>query len=169
MNRRQSGQSDDEAARWARSVLGRGAQAPASQLSDSERPGPADEAWRRTWEALELPAAPAAPAGFARRVARAAEAERERASAPILGAAWMRAAAAAALLAGIALGSTLALQSGLGGGFDTLSSVDAIPGEGSGLDDASWAATLSEEYLVALAADETAPESPAALPGEASE
>ena len=169
MIRRRSGQSDDEGARWARTVLGRGAHAPASQLPVSGRPGSADETWRETWDGLELAAAPAAPAGFARRVARAAAAERELASASILGAAWMRAAAAAALLAGIALGSTLALQSGLGGGFETLSSVEAIAGEGSGLDDASWAATLSEEYLVALAADETAPESPAADPAEASE
>jgi len=169
MIRRRSGQSDDEGARWARSVLGRGAQAPASQLPGSGRPGPADETWRETWDGLELAAAPAAPAGFARRVARAAEAERELASAPILGAAWMRAAAAAALLAGIALGSTLALQSSLGGGLDELPSVDAIAAEESGLDDESWAATLSEEYLVALAADETAPESPAADPAEASE
>jgi hypothetical protein len=169
MNRRRSGQSDDEGARWARTVLGRGAHAPASQLPVSGRPGPADETWRETWDGLELPAAPAAPAGFARRVARAAAAERELASASILGAAWMRAAAAAALLAGIALGSTLALSSGLGGGLDELPSVDAIAAEESGLDDESWAATLSEEYLVALAADEATSQTSAAGPGEASE
>lgn len=129
MNRR----TDDEvAARWVRSTLDQGS--PGTE---------APEGWRSVWAALELPGAPAAPAGFARQVARAWGAERALAAAPILGAAWMRAAAAAALLAGIALGTTL---SGVGDSSETASVATD-----------SWASvSLSEEYLRALATPEAA-------------
>ncbi len=130
MNRRSE---EDAAARWVRSALDGGA---------AEAEGP--ESWRAVWAALELPVAPdatAAPAGFARRVAQAWAAERAEASAPILGPPWMRAAAAAALLAGIALGTTL---SNAGDSDDSSDSASE-----------SWAAvSLSEEYLQALATAE---------------
>ena len=96
-------------------------------------------------------AAPAAPAGFARRAAPAWAAEQAAAAAPILGATWMRAAAAAALLAGIALGSTLSYSS---------SSEPSADGADS------WQSTsLSEEYLAAL----SAPEAILALPAGAND
>lgn len=165
MNRRRSRQSDEAQARWARSVLGAEACQPGS-----ERTGPAGDdwpdTWRESWDALDLPPAPAVPAGFARRVARAAEVERERASAPILGGGWMRAAAAAALLAGIALGSTLALQSSLDFGND---SIAANPADEDLVDEDSWTATLSEEYLLALATDEPSLAAPAAGASDSSE
>lgn len=111
-----------------------------------------DEAgWREKWASLELPPAPGAPPGFARQVALAWAAERRRAAAPILAAGWMRAAAAAALLAGVALGVTLA------SGADA----DAVEVE-------SWqVTTLSEEYLTALVApDDALTATDAALPAE---
>jgi hypothetical protein len=146
----------DEEARWVRAVLDPGA---ASGVTDRNRP-PADEtAWRATWAGLELPPAPPVPAGFARRVALAWSAERERAEAPILGALWMRAAAAAALVAGIMLGSTLAMQNGLDLGSGAL---PASLADEAAADEDSWTATLSEEYLLALSSDETSPASPAA-------
>ena len=56
------------------------------------------------WQALELPPSPAAPPGFAARLAARA---RQPAAAPLswaLAPAWVRATAAAALVAGLALG-----------------------------------------------------------------
>ena len=145
--------SKDEEARWVRTVLGAGAPA-----AGPERPGADEEAWRTTWDGLELPPAPAVPPGFARRVALAWAAEREPAAAPILGAIWMRAAAAAALLAGIALGSTLALQNGVDDARESLASLaDEIAA-----DEEDWTATLSEEYLLALSTDEANLAPPAA-------
>ncbi len=111
-----------------------------------------DEAgWREKWASLELPPAPGAPPGFARQVALAWAAERRRADAPMLAAGWMRAAAAAALLAGVALGVTLA--SGADSG--------AVEVE-------TWQlTTLSEEYLTALLApDDALTAADAALPSE---
>lgn len=137
-----------------RTVLGAGA------------PAADEDAWRATWAGLELPPASAVPPGFARRVALAWAAERESAGAPLLGAIWMRAAAAAALLAGIVLGSTLALQNGLddGGGSLAASLADDIAA-----DEEIWTATLSEEYLVALSTDEANLAPPAAGASGASE
>ena len=152
--------SKDEEARWVRTVLGAGAPA-----AGPERPGADEEAWRTTWDGLELPPAPAVPPGFARRVALAWAAEREPAAAPILGAIWMRAAAAAALLAGIALGSTLAVQNGVDDARESLASLaDEIAA-----DEEDWTATLSEEYLLALSTDEADPAAPAAAAPDASE
>lgn len=140
MNRREE---EEAAERWVRSVL------------DRRAVGAGDDAdlkdWQAAWAALELPqpAAPLAPPGFARRVARARESELASASAPILGAYWMRAAALAALLAGLALGSTLSLAGG-------------SSGESSAAGDESWQTTLlSEEYLSALASPEVILASPA--------
>ena len=114
-----------------------------------ERTGP--ESWQAAWAALELPPVAAAPAGFVHRAAAAWAAEQAAAAAPILGATWMRAAAAAALLAGIALGSTLAYSSG--------SETSADGGD-------SWQSTsLSEEYLSAL----STPEAILALPSGAND
>lgn len=172
MNRRRSQKSDEAQADWARSVLAAAARQPGSEgtgPAGDDRPDTWRGTWPESWDALELPPAPAVPADFARRVARAAAAERERACAPILGARWMRAAAAAALLAGIALGGTLALQSGFGAGLDTLPSVDSIAAWGGALEEDSWTETLSEEYLVALAADESALPAAADGPAEVSE
>ncbi len=151
MNRRRL---QNEEARWVRTVLGSGA--PKAGL---DRPGADEDAWRATWAGLELPPAPTVPPGFARRVALAWAVEREPAAAPILGAIWMRAAAAAALLGGIALGSTLALQNGLdvGSGSIAASLADEIAA-----DEDTWTATLSEEYLLALSVDEANLETPAA-------
>lgn len=121
-------EQQEAAARWARSVLDKDA------TDVPERTGA--ESWQAAWAALELPPVAAAPVGFARRAAAAWAAEQAAAAAPILGATWMRAAAAAALLAGIALGSTLAYSSG---------------GETSAYGADSWQSTsLSEEYLSAL-------------------
>ncbi|MEO8195533.1 MAG: hypothetical protein ABI689_02300 [Thermoanaerobaculia bacterium] len=148
MNRRER---EAAAARWARSVLDKVA---------TGAPGDcAPESWPAAWAALELPAAPPVPVGFARRVAGAWATEQVAAAAPILGAAWMRAAALAALLAGIALGSTLSYGSG------------ATDASGESAD--SWQPTsLSEEYLSALASPETILASPAGAndsPGVAAE
>lgn len=137
MNRREQ---EEAAERWVKSVLDRGA------TGAGDAAGP--ERWQATWAALELPPAPPAPPGFALRVGRAREAGWARATAPILGAGWMRAAAFAALLAGIALGSTLSYGSG-------------SVGDGSAASDESWQATsLSEEYLSALSSPETILASP---------
>lgn len=110
-----------------------------------------DGSWRRAWATLELPPAPGAPPAFARRIALAWAAERECAAVPLLAGGWMRAAAAAALFAGVALGTSLAL------GNDSTAS-----------EDDSWQqTTLSEEYLTALAAPDAALTTPdsAASPG----
>lgn len=132
MNRREQ---EDAAARWARSVLEAGAAGCSRGADAVHRPA----GWRERWAALEMPPPPAA-AGFARRVAGAWAAERASVAAPILGATWMRAAALAALLAGIALGSTLSPGSGV--------EVSADSSE-------TWSSTsLSEDYLTALAAPE---------------
>ncbi len=153
--------STDEEARWVRTVLGAGA--PAAGL---ERPGADEDAWRAAWAGLDLPPAPAVPPGFARRVALAWAAEHEPAAAPILGAIWMRAAAAAALLAGIALGSTLALQDGVD---DAREALAASLADEIAADEETWTATLSEEYLLALSADEADLAAPAAGVPDASE
>lgn len=133
-------EQEESAARWVRSVLAR------SATAKPEETGP--ESWQAAWEALDLPAGPPAPAGFARRVARAWQAEQATAAAPILGAGWMRAAALAALLAGIALGSTLSYSSG------------SIGDSSAGSDDSWQATSLSEEYLSALSSPETILASP---------
>ncbi|MDQ1347993.1 MAG: hypothetical protein QG573_1367 [Acidobacteriota bacterium] len=153
--------SQDEEARWVRSVLGAGAPA-----AGPDRPGADAEAWRTTWDGLELPPAPAVPAGFAHRVALAWAAEREPAAAPILGAIWMRAAAAAALLAGVALGSTLALQNSAD---DARESLAASLADDIAAGEETWTATLSEEYLLALSTDEADLALPAAAGPGASE
>ena len=132
---------DEAAAQWVRSVLARDA------AGAPREAGP--ENWHSAWEALELQPGPGAPTGFARRVARAWQVEQARAAAPILGAGWMRAAAAAALLAGIALGSTLSYASGAG--------------DATVAGDDSWSSTsLSEEYLDALSSPEAILAAPAA-------
>ena len=142
MNRR--GQQEAEA-RWARSVLEAGA--------GGARPESGAESWQAGWQGLELPPAPPVPPDFAHRVARAWRAEQARSAAPLLGAGWMRAAALAALLAGIALGGTLSLAGSSGA-------------ESAAAGDDSWQTTsLSEEYLSALASPETI----LAAPAEASE
>lgn len=137
MNRREQ---DESAGRWVKSVLERGA----GGAGDAAGP----EGWQATWAALELPPSPLVPPGFARRVGRAREAEWARATAPILGARWMRAAALAALLAGIALGSTLSYGSG------------SVGDSSAGSDDSWQATSLSEEYLSALSSPETILASP---------
>ncbi len=71
----------------------------------------------------------------------------------------MRAAAAAALLAGIALGSTLALQNGVD---DARESFAASLADDIAADEEAWTATLSEEYLLALSTDEANLAPPAA-------
>jgi hypothetical protein len=143
-----------EEARWVRTVLGAGA-----PTAGEDRPGADEDAWRATWAGLELPPASAVPPGFARRVALAWAAERDLAAAPILGAIWMRAAAAAALLAGIALGSTLALQNGVDNARESFAA--SLPDE-IAADEEAWTATLSEEYLLALSTDEANLPTPAA-------
>lgn len=141
MNRRMD---PDAAARWVRSALREGASdareaALADQVEWAER-GSGDEIWRQVWAGLDLPPALGASPGFARRVALEWAAERARAEASILGAGWMRAAAAAALLAGVVLGTSLAW------GTDS-----------TAVEDDSWqATTLSEEYLSAIAAPDDA-------------
>jgi hypothetical protein len=142
MNRR--GQQEAEA-RWARAVLDADAA--------GERPESGAESWQAAWQGLELPpaaggAAPLVPPDFARRVALAWRAEQARAAAPLLGAGWMRAAALAALLAGIALGSTLSLAG-------------SNPADSGAAAEESWQTTsLSEEYLSALASPEAILSSP---------
>lgn len=136
-------EEDEAGQRWARGTLAgdetRGGLGP----RDGEAGSP--DGWPSVWRALELPKAPAVPAGFSRRVARAWTTERARAAEPILGAAWMRAAAAAALLAGVALGGSLSYGTGTAAGEAGLTEEDAW-----------WTASLSEEYLQALSASEPA-------------
>ncbi len=146
----------DAETRWVRNALRKGAgeargASPADPVDPAER-RVGDESWREVWAGLELPPAASAPPGFARRVAVAWEVERARAAAPLLGAGWMRAAAAAALLAGVALGTSLAWSDG-----------------SVAYEDDSWLpTTLSEEYLSAIAAPDdaltppTAPYAPSA-------
>ena len=141
MNRRRD---PDAEARWVRSALreGAGDAREASPADPAEWPehGSGDEIWRQVWAGLDLPPALGASPGFARRVALEWTAERARAEASILGAGWMRAAAAAALLTGVALGTSLAWGT------------DAIA-----VEDDSWRpTTLSEEYLSAIAAPDDA-------------
>ncbi|MEO7795849.1 MAG: hypothetical protein ABIV06_13855, partial [Thermoanaerobaculia bacterium] len=151
------------AARWVRTVL-----APDFESVDAAVPAPRaqrsaitaavakvgeppPENWQAVWVALELPPAPVLQEGFARRTARLFKAERERSDAPLLTAGWMRAAAAAALLAGIALGSSLAP------GTDAFETTASVPD--------SWTTTsLSEEYLAALSTPETTLESASETP-----
>lgn len=131
---------EEAAAQWVRSVLARDA------AGAPREAGP--ENWHSAWEALELPPGPGAPPGFTRQVARAWQVEQAGAAAPILGAGWMRAAALAALLAGIALGGTLSYASAAG---DTTAASDD-----------SWSSTsLSEEYLTALSSPESILAAPA--------
>lgn len=138
MNRREE---NEAATRWARSVLDADAAGREREAGAARQPAAWPATWPEGWAALEMPPSPPAPAGFARRVAGAWAAEQAAAAAPLLGAAWMRAAALAALLAGIALGSTLSS----GAGEASVEEVD------------SWQATsLSEEYLQAIAAPESA-------------
>lgn len=132
---------DDAEQRWARATLAGGETRSGVAPRDGAAGGP--DGWPSAWTALELPPAPAVPAGFSRRVARAWTVERARATEPILGAAWMRAAAAAALLAGVALGGTLSYGTG------TAASEAGVTEE-----DAWWTVSLSEEYLQALSAAE---------------
>ncbi|MEO8275074.1 MAG: hypothetical protein ABI639_02585 [Thermoanaerobaculia bacterium] len=95
---------------------------------------------RRTWIDLELPPV-AIPPDFARRISRAWNLERSRGSGAMLSLGWMRAAAAAALFAGVALGTALAVN-------DESSRIAASD------DDAWQSSSLSEEYLSALALPE---------------
>lgn len=81
---------------------------------------------RRTWEGLVLPPPSPVPPGFAQRVMARARAERPTESLSLRGApVWVRAVAAAALVAGTVLGI------GVGGrlplGNDTPAAVQAIP------------------------------------------
>jgi len=140
---------------WVRTVLREGAgaagepslAAAGAAAFDTSGPAFGDAGWREAWAALELPPAAGAPAGFASRIALAWAAERARAESPLLGAGWMRAAAAAALLAGVALGT------GLSVGTDSSASAED-----------SWKpTTLSEEYLSAIAT----PDAALAAPGVA--
>lgn len=145
-------------ARWVRTVLRDSAGDPGSPARPAPMggvemagDGSMDGSWRRAWATLELPPAPGAPPAFARRIALAWAAERECAAVPLLAGGWMRAAAAAALFAGLALGTSLSL------GNDSTAS-----------EDDSWQqTTLSEEYLTALAAPDAALTTPdsAASPG----
>ena len=138
MNRREQVEA---ATRWARAVLD-----PAAKGAADDTGG---ERAQAAWAALELPPAPGAPATFARQVARAWEAERAGAAAPLLAVGWMRAAAVGALLAGIALGSTLSYAGG-NAALETTAALDT-----SSDDDDSWLSTsLSEEYLSALSSPE---------------
>jgi hypothetical protein len=155
MNRR----GDQEAVgAWARAVLEPAPGTPANAASNPapDRPGDGSEVgqrvYRELWAGLELPPEVGAPPGFASRVARAYRRERESA-APILGALWMRAAAAAALLAGAVLGGAL---SGVGEAGEA-----ELPGDAQVIAaaeiDAWEESSLSEEYLAALGAAESAP------------
>lgn len=65
----------------------------------------------RLWSGLELPPPEGAPPGFAARVAARAADESARRSAPF-GPAWVRVAAGAALVAGIAAGTSVGLLAG---------------------------------------------------------
>lgn len=136
-------EEDEAGQRWARAILAGDETIGGVASRDGEAGGP--HGWPSAWTALELPPPPAVPAGFSRCVARAWSTERARAAEPILGAAWMRAAAAAALLAGIALGGTLSYGTGTTAGE-----------AGRTEEDAWWSASLSEEYLQALSAAEPA-------------
>jgi hypothetical protein len=127
-------------ARWARAALG------ARTESDTDPDTEPGSSWDRAWSGLEQPPGAGAPSGFALQLERAWAAEVARAATPAPGGAGMRAAAAAALLLGIALGSGLAWR--------TEPDADA-----AAITDAEWPpATLSEDYLAALAAlDEGGP------------
>jgi hypothetical protein len=134
----------DAEAVWVRALLAQvaaglpepGIAAPAVAAGDRD-PGAA--IWREAWDGLDLPPAPGAAPGFAGRIAQARAAGRERAEAPLMGGGWMRLAAAAALLAGVALGTSLSFSD-----------------ESSTAESQSWIpTTLSEEYLVAIATPDT--------------
>ncbi len=102
-------------------------------------PGLAEEFRRlqRGWESLSLPPASPVPPGFAQRVAGQASAGLAWGPAP----GWVRAAAAAALVAGAALGV------GIAGSFPIATETRAIPAEEtlSAIDD-----SLAESYWSAL-------------------
>ncbi|MFN7943212.1 MAG: hypothetical protein U0X73_16600 [Thermoanaerobaculia bacterium] len=134
--------ADDAAlARW---LAGEGSSAERAAIAarlaaEPELAGRA-RAFENAWRALELAPAAPPPPGFATRVAAAARARdaREGSGAPAPPP-WMRWAAAAALLAGIAAGA----------GFGAL----AAPPAGDSSAVGSWNdASLAEEYLDASAA-----------------
>ncbi len=94
-----------------------------------------------TWDGLELPPPSVVPPGFAAAVL--SRLHLPPAPPPLFAGAWMRAAALAALLAGVALGGLLA-------GRASTSSEEAL----------AWEQTsLAEEYLAAEGADEALPAS----------
>ena len=167
MNRR----GEEEAVRaWARAVLEPASNSasnsaigstpgPTAESAAAKKSGPlADDAepGRSAWASLELPPAAAVPPGFALQVLRAWNRERES-TPPILGALWMRAAAAAALLAGVFLGGVLSGADA----SDASAASDTSRYPGDALVTASteidaWVeSSLSEEYLAALGEAET--------------
>lgn len=134
-------EEDEAGQRWARATLdGDGTRRHTGPSGGGAGILPA---WSAAWAALELPP-PSVPAGFSRRVAGVWSDERARAAAPLLGAAWMRAAAAAALLAGAVLGGTLSWGTGNAAGEAVLADEEVW-----------WTASLSEEYLEALSGAES--------------
>ncbi|HYU32816.1 MAG TPA: hypothetical protein VEW48_11695 [Thermoanaerobaculia bacterium] len=96
---------------------------------------------QRTWSGLELPPPAPVPPGFAQRVAARA---REEAGATSWGAApgWVQAAAAAALVTGIALGAGAGLWTGTRAPEDSSSSVT--------VSDSLFDDNLAESYWSAL-------------------
>lgn len=106
-------------------------------------PGLAEEfqRLRRGWEGLSLPPASPVPPGFAQRVADQASAGLSRELAWGLAPGWVRAAAAAALVAGAALGV------GIAGSLPIAPETQAFPAEEalSSIDD-----SLAESYWSAL-------------------
>lgn len=73
------------------------------------------EAFERLWNGLELPAPAPVPAGFAARISARLAAERAEGLSLGLRPAWARTLAAAALVAGLGLGSVLGLALANGG------------------------------------------------------
>lgn len=136
MNRREEDRSE-RPEHWARAVL-------AAERSEAA-PETGESRWSRAWEALELPPTAPVPPEFSAHLAARLRAERASGAVPLFAAGWMRAASAAALLAGIAVGSFVAFATS---GSDATSA--------AAVDDAWQVTSLSEEYLSALAAPEAA-------------
>lgn len=99
--------------------------------------------WERTWRGLELPPPGPVPAGFAGRLRARLAGEREERVFAGLRPAWARTLAAAALVAGLGLGSVLGLALANGG-----------EGQGAGLwsepalAEISWAPANGAEEVV---------------------
>lgn len=100
------------------------------------------DALRRVWEGLEVPPPPAVPPGFATRVTARATAEAANPFALAPAPTWVRGAAVAALLAGVALG----------GGVGWLSLGAAASGDGDEVESVLAGETFAESWFAALAA-----------------